>query len=260
MSIVRLIQFTDLHLFGQEDGCLRGVPTLPALSTALAHARLGAWPPDALLVTGDIVQDDPAGYAHFRRLFGSLAVPVLCLPGNHDDPARMRQVLADPPFVAGGHLELGRWRVILLDSVVPGKAGGALSQTSLAALDAALAQAGERPALVCLNHHPVPMHSRWLDQVGLSNADDFFAVIDRHPNVRGIVWGHVHQNFDALRNGVRLLATPATCAQFRPLAEQFELDPRPAAYRTLELHPDGTIMTDLVWVNDIAPHGSMSAA
>ena len=260
MSTVRLIQFTDLHLFGPESGCLRGVPTLPALTGALAHARLGPWPPDALLVTGDIVQDDPSGYAHFRRLFGALPFPVLCLPGNHDDPALMRRVLADAPFITGGHLELGRWRVILLDSVVPGRAGGALSDTSLAALDAALAQARERPALVCLHHHPVPMDSRWLDQVGLDNAQAFFAVIDQHPNVRGIVWGHVHQNFDALRKGVRLLATPSTCAQFRPRAEHFELDPSPAAYRTLELHADGTLTTDLVWVDAAARHGSMSAA
>ena len=260
MSSVRLIQFTDLHLFGAATGRLRGILTLASATDALAHARAEDWPPDALLVTGDIVQDDPGGYAHFRRLFGTLPRPVLCLPGNHDDPALIRRVLADPPFVTGGHLELGRWRVILLDTVVPGRARGALSDTSLAALDAALAQAHERPALVCLHHHPVPMDSRWLDQVGLDNAQAFFAVIDQHPNVRGIVWGHVHQNFDALRKGVRLLATPSTCAQFRPRAEQFELDPRPAAYRTLELHADGTLTTDLVWVNAAAPHGSMSAA
>lgn len=260
MSIVRLIQFTDLHLFGAEGGCLRGVPTLPALTGALAHARLGPWPPDALLVTGDIVQDDPGGYAHFRRLFGALQTPVLCLPGNHDDPALMRRELAQTPFVTGGHLELGRWRVILLDSVVPGSAGGALSPTSLAALDAALAQGRERPVLVCLHHHPVPMDSRWLDQVGLANAQEFFAVIDQHPNVRGILWGHVHQSFDALRQGVRLLATPSTCAQFLAHADEFALDARPAAYRTLELHPDGTIATDVVWVDEATGHGSMSAA
>ncbi len=259
MSTVRLIQFTDLHLYGSETGCLRGVPTLPALTSVLAHARHGHWPPDALLVTGDIVQDDPGGYAHFRRLFGALSVPVLCLPGNHDDPAQMRRALSSPPFVTGGDLELGRWQIILLDSVVPGRAGGALSERSLAALEAGLARAGGRPALVCLHHHPVAMDSRWLDQVGLANPQAFFDVTDQHPNVRGIVWGHVHQSFDAVRNGVRLLATPSTCAQFRPQADQFELDPRPAAYRTLELHADGTITTDLVWVNE-SPRGSMSAA
>ena len=260
VSTVRLTQFTDLHLYGDANGRLRGVTTLATLSAALEHARRGVWPPDAVLVTGDLVQDDPAGYAHFRRLFGPLGLPVLCLPGNHDQPEAMRRELSCPPFVTASHVDLSLWRIVLLDSVMPGSAGGVLSETSLAMLDGLLADAGRRHALICLHHHPVPLSSLWLDQVGLSNAERFFAVIDSHPNVRGIVWGHVHQSFDALRNGVRLLATPSTCAQFRPYAEQFELDPRPAAYRTLELHPDGAIVTDLVWVNEIAPHGSMSAA
>ena len=85
MSVLRLTQFTDPHLYGNESESLRGVPTLPALRAALAHARARDWPPDALLVTGDIVQDDPGGYAHFRSVFGGLGLPVLCLPGNHDE-------------------------------------------------------------------------------------------------------------------------------------------------------------------------------
>ena len=75
-----------------------------------------------MLVTGDLVQDDPAGYPHFRRLFGSLGVPVLCLPGNHDEPRAMRRELAGEPFVLGGFVDLGRWRIVLLDSCIPGAA------------------------------------------------------------------------------------------------------------------------------------------
>src|ERR1700745_2200283 len=91
MSVVRLTHFTDPHLYGAGTETLRGVATLPALEAALARAQAHDWPPDALLVTGDIVQDDPAGYPHFRRLFAALALPVLCIPGNHDEPQAMRQ-------------------------------------------------------------------------------------------------------------------------------------------------------------------------
>ncbi|HKB48640.1 MAG TPA: metallophosphoesterase, partial [Ktedonobacterales bacterium] len=94
MSAVRLTHFTDPHLYGDENESLRGVATLPALTAALAHARARDWPPDALLVTGDLVQDDPAGYPHFCRLFGALGLPVLCLPGNHDEPQAMQRELA----------------------------------------------------------------------------------------------------------------------------------------------------------------------
>jgi Icc protein len=246
---VRILHFTDPHLYGGESESLRGVATLPALTAAVDHARLNtAWPPDALLVTGDLVQDDPAGYPHFRRVFGALGLPVLCLPGNHDEPAAMQRVLRGEPFVLGGTVDLGRWRIVLLDSCVPGAAGGALSGAALAGLEEALASAAQRHCLVCLHHHPVPMESRWLDRVGLANAGEFFEVIDAHRNVRAIAWGHVHQCYDGPRKGVRLLATPSTCAQFLPNSEDFAVDPRPPGYRTLELRADGSLLTEVVWV------------
>ena len=259
MSLLRLTHFTDPHLYGEVNESLRGVATLPALSTALAHAQGRDWPPDAVLVTGDLVQDDPAGYPHFRRLFGALGLPVLCLPGNHDEPRAMKRELAGAPFVLGGHVDMGRWRIVLLDSCIPGSAAGALSTQELAQLDEALGSADGRHCLVCLHHHPVPLSSRWLDRVGLSNAAEFLHTIDQHKNVRAIVWGHVHQAYDALRKGVRLLATPSTCAQFLPNADDFAVDQRPPAYRTLELRADGSLLTEVVWVEKHSGGSSRSA-
>ena len=247
-SIRRLTHFTDPHLYGSETESLRGIATLPALTATLTHAQAGDWPPDAVLVTGDIVQDDPAGYTHFRRLFGSLGMPVLCLPGNHDDPAAMQRELKRSPFVVGGFFDLGFWRIVLLDSCIPGSASGRLSPQTLAALDEALTTAGNRHCMVCLHHHPVLMDSRWLDRVGLENSAEFLQTIDRHRNVRAIVWGHVHQSYEGLRKGVRMLATPSTCAQFLPLSPDFAVDRLPPAYRTLELRPDGSLLTEVVWV------------
>ena len=259
MSAVRIIQFTDPHLYGGEGDSLRGVATLPALTAAMAHAHAHAWPPHALLVTGDLVQDDPSGYPHFRRLFGALGLPVLCLPGNHDEPEAMRRELDGAPFVLGGFADFGRWRIVLLDSCLPGSASGALSAQALAGLEKALSSAGARHCLVCLHHHPVPMGSRWLDRVGLTNAAEFLHVIDQHTNVRAIVWGHVHQSYDALRKGVRLLATPSTCAQFLPNSDDFAVDRRPPGYRTLELRPDGSLLTEVVWVAQHRDGSSRSA-
>jgi Icc protein len=260
MSVLRLMQFTDTHLYGSAMESLRGVQTLPALKRVLACARMRDWPVDAMLITGDIVQDDPGGYPHFHRLFADFGVPVLCLPGNHDDRTAMRSALAGKPFVLGGHFDLGVWRIVLLDSCIAGSAGGKLSAAALADLDRALAGAQSKHALVCLHHQPVSMASRWLDQVGLENSEEFLSVIDRHRNVRAIVWGHVHQAHDALRKGVRLLSTPSTCAQFMPKADQFEVDIRPPGYRTFELRPDGTLVTEVVWVEPERAAGTPSSS
>lgn len=260
MSALRLVQFTDPHLYGSETETLRGIATLPALVRTMEVAQARDWPVDAVLVTGDLVQDDPAGYKHFRRLFGALNLPILCLPGNHDEPEIMHRELRGKPFVTDGYVDMGAWRIVLLDSALPGSARGRLSKQTLAALDSALSSAGSKHTLVCLHHHPVPMASRWLDQVGLENFAEFFEVIDRHKNVRAILWGHVHQTYDSLRKDVRLLATPSTCAQFLPRADEFAVDARPPAYRTLELRPDGTLVTEVVWVDSSAAGSSSSSS
>jgi 3',5'-cyclic-AMP phosphodiesterase len=70
----------------------------------------------------------------------------------------------------------------------------------------------------------------------------------------------VHQNYDALRKGVRMLATPSTCAQFLPNSDDFAVDRRPPAYRTFELHPDGSLLTEVVWLEQHAGGSSRSAS
>jgi 3',5'-cyclic-AMP phosphodiesterase len=103
-------------------------------------------------------------------------------------------------------------------------------------------------ALVCLHHHPVMMRSRWLDTIGLANAEEFWRIIDRHPHVRGVVWGHVHQDFAGSRGTVKLFATPSTGAQFLPNSDKFAIDNRPPAFRTFELREDGSIHSQVHWV------------
>jgi 3',5'-cyclic-AMP phosphodiesterase len=255
MKALRLVQFTDPHLYGSETASLRGVATLPALLQTLAQAQARDWPVDAVLVTGDLVQDDPTGYANFRRVFSNLGKPIYCVPGNHDEPVAMKRELDRAPFVLSGHVDIGPWRIVLLDSCIPGSAGGRLSERTLEELDAALKSAPNKHALVCMHHHPVSMSSRWLDEVGLANPNDLFKVIDRHRNVRAVLWGHVHQSFEGTRKGVRLLATPSTCQQFLPRSDDFAVDHSPPAYRTLELRPDGTIATEVVWVESCVNNG-----
>lgn len=68
------------------------------------------------------------------------------------------------------------------------------------------------------------MGCAWLDQHNLKNADDLFAVLARHPQQKTILFGHVHQEFDEVHHGVRLIASPSTCIQFKPLSDGFALD------------------------------------
>lgn len=243
---LRVLHITDPHLHARDGDRLRGVDTNESFRRTLAAVLDDR--PDLLLATGDLVQDDSReGYERFRDALSGCGVPVLVVPGNHDIPEFLSGVLAQEPFQLGGHLDRGGWRIVMLDSYSAGDAGGELSATELARLQAALVDA-PGPALVALHHHPVAMDSRWLDRVGLRNAGDLFECIERHPQVRVLLWGHVHQAWDSQQDTLRLLATPSTCAQFRPLSNSFALDDRPPAYRRLLLHADGNVDTEVVWL------------
>jgi Icc protein len=244
---MRVIQVTDPHLYGAPGATLRGVETEASVRDVLAHAFAAIPDYAALLVTGDLVQDDADGYVRFREIFAESKQPVLCVPGNHDIPSVMARHLAAPPFQLCGSLEIGAWRFIMLDSHEPGHVGGRLAPAELARLDATL-RASDIHTLVCLHHHPIPMGSRWLDGIGLADAEDFWRVIDAHTNVRAVAWGHVHQAFDGMRGDVRLFATPSTGAQFQPASERYALDVRPPAYRDFRLHADGLIESRVHWV------------
>jgi len=244
---MQILQITDTHLYGSASGKLRGVETDPSLRATLdeAFARVPNY--EAVLVTGDLVQDDKSGYLRFRSFFGSLAKPVLCIPGNHDEPESMRSELSAEPFKICGAHTIRDWTFVMLDSYDPGHVGGRLTKNELARLDTALAQAPKH-AMVCLHHHPIVMGSRWLDSVGLAEAEGFWSVIDRHAHVRAVVWGHVHQAFDGKRGDVRLFATPSTGAQFLPKSDRYAVDSAPPAYRSFELHADGRIDSQVHWV------------
>jgi 3',5'-cyclic-AMP phosphodiesterase len=252
-SDIEVVHVTDPHLFGDPQRALRGVPTLPALRAVLAAARGHIAAADAILASGDLVNDDPAGYAHFRKELGSLGRPVLCVPGNHDLVPDMRVQLAAPPFQLGGIWDAGNWRVILLDSSVPGEVGGNFDATTLAWLEQALAAADGRHVLVCLHHHPVAMNSRWLDTVGLANGKEFTTLLKRFPTVRGVLFGHVHQQLDRDVDGLRRIATPSTCSQFKPGSDEFAADDTPPAWRRLWLRADGRLESELHWLKDFRP-------
>jgi Icc protein len=161
----------------------------------------------------------------------------------------MAEVLADAPFQVGGTFDTGAWLIVMLNTFSRGDDAGRLDAGELQRLRQALADAPGRHALICLHHHPVPMGSRWLDGVALRNSDDLLAIVDAAPQVRAILWGHVHQASDRRRHDVRLMSTPSTCSQFLPGSDAFAVDARPPGYRWLDLNPDGSIDTRIVWLD-----------
>lgn len=244
-EIVRLVQLTDVHLCQQRGGTLLGMDTDASLQAVIGLVRQERAHIDVILGTGDL--SDKGSVQAYQRLEDYLAAfsaPHYWLPGNHDDRDQMLLAARSEARLAG-EIAVGNWQLLLLNSQVPAEVGGCLGAAELARLEHALARAAAagQYSLLCLHHQPVPIGSAWIDQQMVADADQFWAVVERFPGVRGVLWGHVHQEVERWRGPVRLMASPSTCVQFAPGSERFSADDRAPGYRWLDLHADGHIDT-----------------
>jgi Icc protein len=240
--VLRIAQITDTHLYANPDGKLLGLNTRRCLQQVVALA--GSRRPHLVVATGDLAHDgSAAAYRQVRACFDSLQVPIYCLPGNHDEAASLRDCMNGDAYHSTSWVEVNGWQLVFVDSTMQGSDGGHLPSEELAKLDEALAQTPELPAIVWLHHQPVLIGSRWLDSMAVDNADDFFQVIDRHPQVRAVAWGHVHQCFEHCHRNIPLLASPSTCIQFLPHSEDFAIDQLAPGYRWFDLYSDGRFTT-----------------
>lgn len=238
-SPLRIAQVTDLHLFAKSNQCLLGMPTLRSLN-ALVEQLHNLYPrPDLLLLTGDLSQDGTIeSYDRLQALLTPLQIPIYWLPGNHDCIEAMERSLTR--FSPEKAFERNGWRFLLLNSQDPGCVHGRISIESLNWLDQQLAQHLNIPTLVSLHHPPFAVNSTWLDTSILQNTAEFLAVIDRYPQVKLIVFGHIHQEFQRQRNKMTFLGTPSTCIQFAPRSNEFALGQELPGFRLIQLYPDGT--------------------
>lgn len=162
----------------------------------------------------------------------------------------MQEILADHQLNYCTSIEHGNWLIVGIDSCVTGKAGGHVAATELDRLESEIGRSEMTHVMVCLHHPPVQVNSKWLDSVGLANADDFLARASASGNVKLALFGHVHQACEAEHKGITILGTPSTCRQFTPGSDIFAVDDHPPAYRRVNLYADGRFEHELIWVND----------
>lgn len=250
-SSVLLVQLSDSHLFAEADGRLLGMDTCDSLQRVIALVEQEQPRIDLVLATGDLSQDGSlASYQRFRQLTESLAPQVRWFPGNHDEPAAMQAACAGTALL-DSVLDIGQWRIILLDSSIVGAVPGYFAEEQLSLLDQALDSAGARHVLVSFHHHPVSIGCRWMEPIGIRNPQALFARLAGRSQVKALLWGHVHQEFDQQLHGMRLLASPSTCVQFAPGSEDFQVDHEAPGYRWLRLHDDGRLDTGVSRVTGI---------
>lgn len=242
-SPLRILQISDTHIQSQPGSELWGVNVDAGLAKVLEHLQCHHWPADFILATGDLVQDEgTAAYQRLLEFLAPLGIPVYCLPGNHDDMAAFNAVLASGSIRRERHVIALGWQFILLDTTLANSVAGHLAASELEFLESKLLAHPALYAMVCLHHQPLPVDSPWLDGSSVDNGAELLTLLDSYPQVRAVIWGHIHQEFSARRGHIHLLGAPSTCVQFKPGCSTAMADSVNPGYRWFELHPDGTLL------------------
>jgi Icc protein len=239
---IRLLQITDTHIFESEQALFDGVDTNASLNAVIEQIKRDNSEADMMLVSGDLVHDPvDAAYIKLRKQLMKLDLPVFCLPGNHDNPVLMHKLLNMDNVQTSKLVRAGNWQIILLDTFLQDSHSGRLQQEELDFLQQQLEQTAAQFVLICLHHPPVSVDSSWMDAMMLENPEQLFSVLDKFKQVRGIIWGHIHQEFRKKRKNVVLYGSPSTCIQFKPKSTEYIRDKRGPAYSLLQLHSNGKI-------------------
>jgi 3',5'-cyclic-AMP phosphodiesterase len=211
---VRIAQISDLHIKSPGVLAYGRVDTAQALERCVAALNEFRPRPDLVVISGDLADTPTAEeYEYLKRLLAKLELPFVGIPGNHDSRELMRAAFPQSYAFASGplnqRLELGGLDLVLLDSSVAGKPHGDLDAATLQWLEAMLASAADRPALLFLHHPPFKTGIWHMDRQNLLNAADLAPIVRRHSRVQLIATGHVHRATLAMFAGVATTICPA---------------------------------------------------
>ncbi len=193
-----VVQISDTHLRAAPHTPVDKDPdaSLSATIEAVRHI-----PADLIVLTGDLADDGSiAALSRVRDLVDQIAAPSVAVAGNHDNGANVVAI-----FGTADTIDLGSWRVLAVDSVVPGQDHGTVD---VAALVDRLDRLDDRPTVLAIHHPPVSPSTHPMFQ--LTGAEQMLSELRGRPQVRAVISGHLHQAFDCHVGDLRVCGAPSS--------------------------------------------------
>lgn len=233
---VLIAQLTDTHVVAWDTDAVLYVDNNERAATAVAMLDAETPTPAAVVMTGDLVNDARADeYAALAELLAPLSMPVLPLPGNHDDRVLLRATFGGFDWPDTEHLSWVRMvdgvRIIGLDTTRVGHHGAEFDDARAEWLADALAERHHGATILAMHHPPFVTGIDWMDRAGFVGLDALRDLIAGSP-VDRIICGHMHRPIGSSVGGVAAQVAMST-------VQHIALDLAPAAAVSLVRDPVG---------------------
>lgn len=215
--LLTFVHISDTHLHSDPDftGTLVDFSSRHTVDALIRHINSLPFPVDFVLHTGDIMTDPTRAeeYHTANHLLSALKPPVYYLPGNHDTPELMQIGLLKWPSQQARRpyyydFEVNGVQIVCLDTTVLGGHHGQIDDAQLAWLDGLCRAADPRPLIVAMHHHALPLDAPWLDRIMLLNGEAVHqTLLKAKARLRGVFFGHIHENTLTLRDDIPYIST-----------------------------------------------------
>lgn len=217
----KIIQLSDIHLCPEGERVV-GFDPEARLRTVLDAVRREHADADLCLVSGDLTdRGDEASYRRLSALLANFPIPLCLMLGNHDSRTPFRRVFPqaqdDGAGFVQGAIDLGDQRLVFLDTLDEEfPSAGHLCARRLAWLEATLKAEPTTPTMLALHHPPFDLGMEYFRYMLLADGAELEALLDRHPQVVHLAFGHVHVPVFGRRRGRSFSTARGTCHPMLP--------------------------------------------
>jgi len=176
---------------------------------------------DFVLHTGDVVYDPvPEMYITARDILSQIKYPIHYVAGNHDAAGALQNTLIqkeEATLQVNYTFTVNDVQFAVVDSNgASTPPAGHFTETQLDWISKICLADDPRPLVIATHHNVLPTGIPWLDNyMGVTNWDDFHqAILPAKRRIRGVFFGHVHQNIDIVRDGILYASTASSWVQF----------------------------------------------
>jgi 3',5'-cyclic AMP phosphodiesterase CpdA len=230
---MRILHLSDTHLTRIDGPNAFGVNAHESLRRIICDLS-SISDLDAIVISGDIADDGSLeAYVAVRDLVRDFAAerntPVIYSTGNHDEREAFtkalgsghlgphgvdlgEQLISSPDTERAAVSTVDGYRFVTLDSLVPGKGYGRISEAQLAWLRTVLSVPAPRGTVLIFHHPPITLDVEVQRMLGLRNAPELADAI-AGTDVRLILCGHFHLQIFGFLGTAPVWVTPGVVSR-----------------------------------------------
>ncbi|PCI82126.1 MAG: hypothetical protein COB20_00530 [SAR86 cluster bacterium] len=261
MDFERIVQITDTHVVADYTKTVLRWDPVVSLRSIISSINSLEKQPQLVLATGDLVHDGlEESYHTLKSVLKTLNFPIFVTPGNHDSRENMESSLLGENIYLKEHVEVQHveWVIAFLDTKTNNEEHGLVTPAEIDRLALLFDKLEDKNCLLAMHHSPTPECLAPACQ--LHGREVLLEFLASYSNSKAVVSGHTHCETEKEYLGIKLLTTPSTLFHVehtqrhetehnRDFMKYHEFDGSKIAYRILDLFEDGSMQSEIRWVD-----------